>query len=1077
MARIPPLRSLLPLLPLLLAGGLAGVPTGCLQDEDDERTPLVVRKQDEVHLKDGTTVSGRITDDLPDNGVVVKIVGSSPIQIPGEKISYIMRKQTASMAVRSRGREDLNAGDNADLERRLRARWGLANDAHDAAIKLAHDAIDTHPSTELAERLVPILLDTGDSQSVLDLLSAQIKAKPDWSKGYELKAQVLKSLGRNNDLSQLVDQWLAMDPSAQTPLRFRADAAEMSGDLRTARDSYFKLFDLHQDWASGVGFARTTLRMGNAAEALETVQKLIQANQQVGEAKAIGGAALLVLGDEQKAKAMLTEAAASRVLESAAFVAYDLGLILYRHGDLNGAEAMWKPLTLPAAQLGLAMIDGREFSGALPPELVPVQAEYNLSIDLESKKFEQAQALLDKVRPSRRDFLAQVTDLKVPSEDKIKALQSTPGDESLHWQLYGDVQLRHWAAAETVLSQLPANDGYAAVCRVYMAAARRDLAGAKALFEKARESANPPKEYLSELAHEFEGVPETVSERFDVAFEELASREWTAYTPATGITLDTKNNMLVFSGTQATSQDAVSSLMRPVPGTSLRFAMAIFDIGDLNGASGGIMLLDKARANGVAFGVMGNGRLAPDGELELGRLDSCSISRPIPASSSASNSTTAQWRCAARIPVCTRRSRMACSRARTSSRSGSSAPPMPAPSGSSRSMTSSPNGNQATMHQGADPRAPLMAPALAVALLALLLVSHAPEAGAAESASATSSAPVRWDYLPLVGYVGDELWFSLRVGAAQAGQWTVSADGHAVDSHLGPDSSSIDVGLPLRSGRPRQITFHGPSIERSVRLVLPGQGGQLHEDAQGRLAAGDQPAVLVVRRTDDDHDRRWRSLRASGPAPDVHCKVRIRAPLVPSGDSGLLAEIVSSQALTVAGLDVLLEVPASDRFASWKHREFRQALAWLVSDLRQRGARRIVLLDPLVAESEAPLVKLLIVEIADIASAYHCTELSLPQLSQERFWQVSPGVLGPCPRPGQGPARAGPGPAAVAVRAGRPAACASRAPGGGSVPPCTSPAIASIRPRWWRRWWRMRCSARHRGVLVREPAEDSPTAR
>jgi hypothetical protein len=263
-------------------------------------------------------------------------------------------------------------------------------------------------------------------------------------------------------------------------------------------------------------------------------------------------------------------------------------------------------------------------------------------------------------------------------------------------------------------------------------------------------------------------------------------------------------------------------------------------------------------------------------------------------------------------------------------------------------------------------------------------------------AQESAGIPLRWDYLPLVGYIGDDLWFSLRVDAASAGAWTVSADGVPVASHCGADGSSVDVGIPIPPGNPpRSVLFHGPEGERRVQLVLPGRGGELRSDGQGHLAIGADPAVLVVERTEASHDRRWRSLRTSGPAPDIHCSVRISAPAVPTGDSGLLAEVVSSQAAAVAGADILVEVPSIDRFAAWKHREFRQALAWLVSDLRRRGARRLVLLDPLAAGAEWDLVEPLTVEVADIASAYHCSELALPQLAQERYWQLAPGVLGP----------------------------------------------------------------------------------
>src|SRR5580658_3021130 len=115
------------------------------------------------------------------------------------------------------------------------------------------------------------------------------------------------------------------------------------------------------------------------------------------------------------------------------------------------------------------------------------------------------------------------------------------------------------------------------------------------------------------------------------------------------------------------------------------------------------------------------------------------------------------------------------------------------------------------------PRAAALGRGLGVlpALFGLAALLVGPVAPAQEAVAQTGVAqesagiPLRWDYLPLVGYIGDDLWFSLRVDAASAGAWTVSADGVPVASHCGADGSSVDVGIPIPPGNPpRSVLFH-----------------------------------------------------------------------------------------------------------------------------------------------------------------------------------------------------------------------------------------------------------------------------
>lgn len=261
------------------------------------------------------------------------------------------------------------------------------------------------------------------------------------------------------------------------------------------------------------------------------------------------------------------------------------------------------------------------------------------------------------------------------------------------------------------------------------------------------------------------------------------------------------------------------------------------------------------------------------------------------------------------------------------------------------------------------------------------------------AATASESAP-RWDYLPVVGYRGDGLYFSLRVGPS-APAWQVEATRGHVRVQVGADRKTVDAHLPLQGSIPTTLFFRGPDGARGVRLVEPGKGEHLTCDATGRLQLEGDPAVLVEERIEADHSRLWASLRRQSATPDFHCAVTIVPPEVRPGDSALLATIAACQGHRVRGESVLVLVPGADRLVGWKQREFRQALAWLVADLMARHARHVVLVDPIAPALEESLVKPLREQVEDVARAYHCRHVVVPDLGDARYWEVAPGVLGP----------------------------------------------------------------------------------
>ena len=135
-------------------------------------------------------------------------------------------------------------------------------------------------------------------------------------------------------------------------------------------------------------------------------------------------------------------------------------------------------------------------------------------------------------------------------------------------------------------------------------------------------------------------------------------------------------------------------------------------------------------------------------------------------------------------------------------------------------------------------------------------------------------------------------------------------------------------------------------------------------------------------------------MRFSDATTPLPCPVTIQADQGVGGDGGILSAVINAQKAAVASCNTLVLVPSSDQGAGWKHREYRQVLAWLVSDLQSRHATHVVLVDPVAPEVLRPDITPLITQVQDVADAYHCRIVALRGLSQDRYWLVSPGVLG-----------------------------------------------------------------------------------
>lgn len=245
-----------------------------------------------------------------------------------------------------------------------------------------------------------------------------------------------------------------------------------------------------------------------------------------------------------------------------------------------------------------------------------------------------------------------------------------------------------------------------------------------------------------------------------------------------------------------------------------------------------------------------------------------------------------------------------------------------------------------------------------------------------------------WDYRPLVSYADETVRAEWRTHAPTA--WTLGPDSRA---RLTIDGDVIRCDW-IPSEEPR-LRLHGPDArEASIDAILPGSAAGLTWHADGTLRRGDAIALLALTRIEARSDRRWLLVRALSGDQAKPCALHLGHETVEEGRSALLRQCAEAQALQPTGEGVLVELAASERFVGWKHREFRQVLAWLVADLQARNAGYVVLVAPRAAAPVDDQLEPLRAQVTDVANAYRCRVLDPRSLREERCWTIAPNILG-----------------------------------------------------------------------------------
>lgn len=254
-------------------------------------------------------------------------------------------------------------------------------------------------------------------------------------------------------------------------------------------------------------------------------------------------------------------------------------------------------------------------------------------------------------------------------------------------------------------------------------------------------------------------------------------------------------------------------------------------------------------------------------------------------------------------------------------------------------------------------------------------------------AAACAAAEPAWDWLPYAA--DDDRPCEIHLTAPEG--WR-PVDAGSLES----ERTAEQLILRFEPRRLPALSVSGPDGRRlSVQLLRPGHGAGLLCDGDGRLRIAGDASILAVPRREAAADRRWGILRALERTRHEPCRVRLDPPAATQpGLPALTRQIAAAQSLVLGGSGVLVVLSGDDRFAAWKHREYRQALAWLVADLAARGASHVVLVEPACPAVDEPLLASLRAQVRDVASAYRCSVVDTSQLGAHDGWELSPGVLG-----------------------------------------------------------------------------------
>jgi hypothetical protein len=551
-------------------------------------TPLGVVPYDTVVLRDQGPVVGEILKVQPGESVRYQPQGQqSIITYDWSEIDHLKYRMSAADAVRERGRQCLEAWQYPKLHTSIEAelvrlaRWGLEQDEPDAvrAVLAPAFALCTD-SAALRDEYVRALQTSADPAATDELqriVEVSLNRWPTWSEGYSIRARLLQYRADTATYAQALDAWLERQPTQADANRMRAELAETQQDWRLAASCWQRLFRFHGHDDAALAAARLKLWQGDH----EAANKLIgEATAVAGrpEAQVIRGVAELQGGQIAEGGTRLLAATSAKLHPQLQLLRdYGLAWTRFQQGKHEAALELWLSIDHPAARYAVARASRAQVQDAsvlTDPVLGPLARELNTCLQLEQEDFDRARQTLSSGSMTRPLALARIAAAQASlyHPDQLQALGQTSNRDAILWQAYGLILQGQRQQAEQALAALPADDGMAALYRVYCANARDDHDQAVAQFRIAAKQDDAPRGHLDRMSTFFfqtQGDTQLVEE-FHWPVGERLPVGWHHHARGTGIQIQADGEHLVFTGTQTASTTPVSRVWRELPLATIR---------------------------------------------------------------------------------------------------------------------------------------------------------------------------------------------------------------------------------------------------------------------------------------------------------------------------------------------------------------------------------------------------------------------------------------------------------------------------------------------------------------------------
>ncbi|NRA36746.1 MAG: hypothetical protein HRU15_01280 [Planctomycetes bacterium] len=477
------------------------------------------------------------------------------------------------------------------------------------AAEVAIAAIGLFPSNEkLADITLNLLINLDDDERLEPMLVATLKVSKQWDHGFIAMAELLERQTRDQELYSFVKAWAKTHSSSTEANQWLVEQALLNGDMKLAKDAARRLWLRKRQPKFGAILAKIYLMSGKGVEALKIANEVLAIEgieQDIAEEmKIIAGSALLAQGKLDEAGVLLEAARDSDSEQLQKIAAHNLGVLYWMRGERREARSQWKNLEHPASQLAFAIANRRRIASSevtKHPALAQTANELNACLALERQDGERALQLLKSGRSERQLFLRRIGELLQGkfNIENIKSLNFFSGSESKLWRAYAHIQVGEFIKAEAVLKDLPQDNGYAAVYRVYCAEGLGDSKRAEKLFLVAQKSKGAPPHYLREMeSHYLTLKSSREKEDFKWPAGELLRTGWFSQTDKTGIHIFAQGEYLAFEGTQAAK--GVSRAWRKRSKERLRKIKATFD---MSKGWSGLELIDEKGGNGLAIAI------------------------------------------------------------------------------------------------------------------------------------------------------------------------------------------------------------------------------------------------------------------------------------------------------------------------------------------------------------------------------------------------------------------------------------------------------------------------------------------